>query len=100
MIKIISFLLTNVILLNFQGFHFDLDKLSAHPDLKIANNIAMALTSPVYATIMGNASISSGIHYWEVLIEQFESHNETAVIGWFVCILSTQPKLRSNSIIV
>ena len=66
---------------NFSGFMFQFDQNSAHPDLKIIDTRTVALSSPVYATIMGNVSISTGSHYWEVLIEQFESQKETAVVG-------------------
>eukprot|EP00795_Rhopilema_esculentum_P005877 gene5877-11204_t len=63
-----------------RGLKFEFDKTTGHPDLVI-KDAWVSLTSPVYATVLGNVSLSSNCHYWEVVIDTFDCQNQSAVIG-------------------
>ncbi|XP_061599771.1 E3 ubiquitin-protein ligase TRIM9 isoform X2 [Cololabis saira] len=58
---------------------FTFDSASAHPDILLSNdNLTVTCNSYDDRVVMGNASFSRGVHYWEITVDRYDNHPDPA----------------------
>ncbi|KAM6912992.1 E3 ubiquitin-protein ligase TRIM9 isoform 6-T6 [Xenentodon cancila] len=58
---------------------FTFDPASAHPDILFSNdNLTVTCNSYDDRVVMGNASFSRGVHYWEITVDRYDNHPDPA----------------------
>ncbi|KAM6912988.1 E3 ubiquitin-protein ligase TRIM9 isoform 2-T2 [Xenentodon cancila] len=64
---------------NFTVAWFTFDPASAHPDILFSNdNLTVTCNSYDDRVVMGNASFSRGVHYWEITVDRYDNHPDPA----------------------
>lgn len=59
---------------------FSLDPFSAHPDILFSNdNQTATCNSYEHRILLGGVGFSKGVHYWEVVIDRYDSHSDPAI---------------------
>lgn len=58
---------------------FTFDPNSAHPDVSLMNgNATASCGSADSCVVLGTVGLSRGVHYWELVIDQFDNNSDPA----------------------
>ena len=59
---------------------FTFDPVTTHPDILFSNdNLSILCNSFDHRVALGTVGFSKGIHYWEVVIDRYDSHTDPSI---------------------
>lgn len=59
---------------------FTFDPTTTHPDVLFSNNnLSVTCSSFDHRVALGTVGFSKGVHYWEVMIDRYDSHTDPSI---------------------